>query len=263
MADAGDRIRVDPPQRVKGRKSPTAKMASSRMQACERKRLRGLPILAELSSRAVEKLAAHMSVARISAKTELLREGCAPEHLFLLIDGLVELSTTRSDGRSVAVSILRPPTFFPVEAILEGAPVLTSARTVQPSFVGRIPADRALRLIRAEPQFAEAIATGLASRLSDMLRELKSVRSKTCFERLVAWVLAMHMKADSSAEIRLPYDKSVLASRLGMAKETLSRDLARLAGWGVTVRGRRLTIEDPQALFQLAGIDEVTRPSVP
>ena len=233
------------------------------MKACERKRLRRLPIFAELSTKAIGKLAAHLSVTQIDAKTELLREGCVSEHLFLLIDGLVELSTTRSDGRSVSVAILRSPTFFPIESVLGDAAVLTSARSVQASLIGRIDAIRVRRLIRAEPQFAEAIATGLASRLEDMLRELKSVRAKTCFERLVAWVLAMHIRADSSAEIKLPYDKSVLASRLGMARETLSRDLARLAELGVTIRGRRLTIEDPKVLFQLAGLDEVTRPSVP
>jgi hypothetical protein len=69
--------------------------------------------------------------------------------------------------------------------------------------------------------------------------------------------------ADLPSEIEVPYDKSVLAGRLGMAPETLSRDLARLAAWGVIVDGRRLTIKDPSVLRQLAKVDEATRPSVP
>jgi CRP/FNR family transcriptional activator FtrB len=96
-----------------------------------------------------------------------------------------------------------------------------------------------------------------------MLRELKSVRARTTFQRLVAWILAMHGRANQPSEIEVPYDKSVLAGRLGMAPETLSRDLARLAALGVAVDGRRLTIKDPSVLRQLTTVDEVTRPSVP
>jgi CRP/FNR family transcriptional activator FtrB len=124
-------------------------------------------------------------------------------------------------------------------------------------------ADRAHRLIREERQLAEVITDGLAARLEDMLRELKNVRARTTFQRLAAWIVAMHIRADQQSEIEVPYDKSVLAGRLGMAPETLSRDLARLAQWGVAVDGRRLVIKDPGALHRLANVDEVTRPSVP
>jgi CRP/FNR family transcriptional activator FtrB len=150
-----------------------------------------------------------------------------------------------------------------VEAVLRRTVVLTSARSVQPCLIGRMAADRVHRLIRNERQFADAIADGLASRLEDMLRELKNLRVRTSFQRLVAWILAMHMRADRSPEIEVPYDKSVLAARLGMAPETLSRDLARLAAWGVSIDGRRLTIKDPSVLRQLTEVDELTRPSVP
>lgn len=226
---------------------------------------RGVDFLAspDLPARAFDSLFAHMSVEQVRAKVELLKEGHAPDTLLILLGGLVQLFTTRHDGERVSVAILRPPAFFPVEAVLRCTVALTSARTVQTSLIGRVAADRAHRLMREEPQFAEAIANGLASRLEDMLRELKNVRARTTFERLAAWIVAMHIRADERSEIEVPYDKSVLAGRLGMAPETLSRDLARLAAWGVAVEGRRLVIKDPSALRRLANVDEVTRPSVP
>jgi CRP/FNR family transcriptional activator FtrB len=204
-----------------------------------------------------------MSVEQIPTKVELLEEGSAPDTLFVLLDGLVQLFTTREDGERVSVAILRPPAFFPVEAVLRGTVTLTSARSVRPCRIGRIDADQVHRLIRRERELAEAVIHGLASRLEDMLRELKSVRARTTFQRLVAWILTMHGRADQPSEIEVPYDKSVLAGRLAMAPETLSRDLARLAALGVAVDGRRLTIKDPSALRQLTNVDEVTRPSVP
>ena len=226
---------------------------------------RSVDVLAssDLSACAFDSLVAHMSVEQVPAKVELLEEGHAPDTLFALIEGLVQLFTTRDDGERVSVAILRPPAFFPLEAVLRGTRSLTSARSVQASRIGRMAADSAHRLIREERHLAEAITHGLASRLEDMLREVKNVRSRTTFERLAAWIVAMHSRANQRSEIEVPFDKSVLAGRLGMAPETLSRDLARLAQWGVAVDGRRLVINDPSALRQLANVDEVTRPSVP
>ncbi|NJO32391.1 MAG: helix-turn-helix domain-containing protein [Rhodospirillales bacterium] len=73
----------------------------------------------------------------------------------------------------------------------------------------------------------------------------------------------MHVRADQPSAMDVPYDKSVLAGRHGMAPETLSRELARLAAWGVAVDGRRLTIKDPGLLRQLTTVDAANRPSVP
>jgi CRP/FNR family transcriptional activator FtrB len=213
--------------------------------------------------RGFDGLLAHMSVERVRAKEELFREGSAPDRLLVVLDGLVQLFTTRNDGERVSVAILRPHAFFPVEAVLRGTVALTSARTVRSSLIGRMAADRAHRLIREDRQLAEVITDGLAARVEDMLRELKNVRSRTTFQRLAAWIVAMYVRADQRSEIEVPYDKSVLAGRLGMAPETLSRDLARLAAWGVAVDGRRLVIKDPGALRRLANVDEVTSPSVP
>jgi CRP/FNR family transcriptional activator FtrB len=233
-------------------------MTGEQVQPCA-----GLGASSDLPASAFDSLLAQMSVEQIPTKMELLKEGSTPDTLFVLLDGLVQLFTTREDGERVSVAILRPPAFFPVEAVLRGTVALTSARSVRSCRIGRIDADQAHRLIRMERGLAEAVINGLASRLEDMLRELKSIRARTSFQRLVAWILTMHGRADQACEIEVPYDKSVLAGRLGMAPETLSRDLARLAAWGVAVDGRRLTIKDPSVLRQLTNVDEVTRPSVP
>lgn len=223
----------------------------------------GLRASCDLPGSAFDSLLAKMSVEQIPKKVEVLKEGSAADTLFVLLDGLVQLFTTREDGERVSIAILKPPAFFPVEAVLRGRVALTSARSVRPCRIGRMDAGQAQRLIRNERELAEAVINGLASLLEDMLRELKSMRARTSFQRLVAWILAMHGRADRQSEIEVPYDKSVLAGRLAMAPETLSRELARLAAWGVTVDGRRLTIKDPNVLRQLTRVDEVTRPSVP
>lgn len=67
----------------------------------------------------------------------------------------------------------------------------------------------------------------------------------------------------ATAARHFPYGKATLAARLGVEPATLSRDLARLAPLGVTVRGRTLTIGDAKRLRELTMIDALNTPPVP
>jgi DNA-binding Lrp family transcriptional regulator len=48
--------------------------------------------------------------------------------------------------------------------------------------------------------------------------------------------------------VRLPYRKSLIASRIGIAPESLSRAMARLVELGVKSRGDEVAIEDVKKL---------------
>jgi hypothetical protein len=96
-----------------------------------------------------------------------------------------------------------------------------------------------------------------------MLQERKNARTRSGIQRLIAWILAMQTRAETPSEVTLPYDKGILAARLDVAPATLSRDFARLASLGVTVRHRKLEICDPSRLRELTTIDELNTPPVP
>ena len=53
----------------------------------------------------------------------------------------------------------------------------------------------------------------------------------------------------------LPYDKVLIAGRLGMKPESLSRAFVRLRDEGVTIRQNRAVIEDVTALRSFAEED--------
>ena len=111
------------------------------------------------------------------------------------------------------------------------------------------------RLFSTDRTFRQLIVDDLTFTQSIMLRELVSLRTETAFERLKDWVVAAIREAEYAISIDLPYGKSVLAARLGMAPETLSRNLARLETSGVLIVERKLRITNLEKFRQLAGID--------
>jgi CRP/FNR family transcriptional activator FtrB len=207
-------------------------------------------MLAALSQRVLDALLAMTSVEQVAARSLLLREGEPAQSLFLVPEGLVQIFTS-AEGRQITLTIQRAPALLPVDAICHDGPLLTSARILRGACVGRIALADARRLFAQEREFSDFVNQHLAARWGDLLREVKNLRARTSFQRLVGWILAMHREA--GGPIELPYDKAVLAARLAMAPETLSRELARLGGLGVSVRGRKLEVADAGLLEELAG----------
>jgi CRP/FNR family transcriptional activator FtrB len=222
--------------------------------------VRASPMLAALSPKVLDALLAVTTIEHVPTRTLLLREGEPARSLFLVLEGLVQLFTT-ADARQITLTILRAPALLPVESVCRDGPLLASARTLQRAHVGRIDIEEARRLFAQEREFADLVNQHLAAHWDGMLREVKSLRARTSFQRLVGWILAMHRQV--SGPIELPYDKAVLAARLAMAPETLSRDLARLGGLGVTVRGRKLDVADIRLLEELAGASGPDLPPTP
>lgn len=220
-----------------------------------------LPLFKGLEKEALEPLLKGATLESVPPKTVLLREGEMPDSLYVLIEGLVQLYTVDS-GRESTVLILRPVTCFITAAVVRNDVILTSARTVQTSRLLRLDAKAVRATIEQDGGFSKAIIEDLSLNYRNSVRELKNMRAKSAFERLIAWVLAMAAQSGSS-QIEIPYDKALLAARLGMAAETLSRDLARLADLGVSVRGRKLRIENLERLRAFTWTDEWHKPSLP
>ena len=76
---------------------------------------------------------------------------------------------------------------------------------------------------------------------------------RTSVERLAAWIIQT-CKADggNQASLELRFNKRILASRLGMAPENLSRNLALLERYGVHNAGRDIMVEDVRRLAEFA-----------
>ena len=68
-----------------------------------------------------------------------------------------------------------------------------------------------------------------------LVSQLEQMKRLTAPQRLADFLLTLCPNEEGPCEIKLPYEKSLIASRLGMKPESLSRALAKLKPLGVTV----------------------------
>lgn len=221
------------------------------MRTDDMEAMRGLPLFEGCDQDALKRLLRASFLQRFPAHAELIREGDPPDFLHVVIEGQVELFSRYRD-RETAIAVVGPNKPFVLAAVLTDRIYLKAARALSSCRILMLPADLVRTLFETDSHFARNYAAELAVACREVVKELKNQKLRSSLERLANWLLRAEAEAGGQKVVRLPFDKKVLAARLGMAPEVLSRSFAALAEYQVSVRGPEISIDDVAALRLLA-----------
>ncbi len=199
-------------------------------------------------------MASMMEIANISnyeARDVLFREGEPAECFYSVLSGYVRLYRLNKDGREADIRICGPGDTFSECLLPMGDKYLYNAQAAENTTLARFDLQRVRALAEQEKDVAKAIIRCLSDHLRTTMDCIANDRLQTAPQR-VAHYLLTHCATDGGpASIRLPFQKSLLAGKLGLAPEALSRAFSSLRRAGVTVRGRTIQISDVNALRQI------------
>lgn len=221
------------------------------MRAHDADLVRTLPLFSAIAPSSFDALSAAGYLQRFPAGVVLVHESEKPDFLHVLVEGSVELFSSHG-GREATLSVLSPPSAFILAAVIVDDVYLKSARTLSPSTVVLIPAESVRDVFSRDPAFARATVVELACRYRSVVKDLKNQRLRTGVQRLANWIITQDALSGRSGQVRMSYEKRVLASQLGMRPENLSRAFAVLQRKGVEVNGPLITIKDAARLEALA-----------
>ena len=188
------------------------------------------------------------SVVRYARNDVIFHQGDIPQALRVVLDGQVGLTGTVTDGGETLVEILKAGEMFIAAAVLTQKPFLMSAVALQPSRVLSLPGDRFRRDVRERPDLAFLMLTSMAKHYRMLVREVKDLKLKSAAQRLALYLLGLTPKREGSTILHLPHSKSIIAARVGVRPETLSRAFGHLKARGVVVDGHAVAVADIPAL---------------
>lgn len=226
------------------------------MRPDEFEMVRNLPLVAHAESQHLPELLRGAFLQRFPAHVELIREGESPDFLHIVVDGQVELFSRYRD-RETTVAVLVPGSSFILAAVVLDKPYLKSARVLSSARILMVPSEAVRNVFNLDAGFARALTHELAQAYRGVLKELKNQKLRSSLERTAAWLVRYNGETGGLDQFDLPFDKKVLASRLGMAPEVLSRTFVILQSYGVRVAGRRIHISDLASLTKLASPDSL------
>ena len=88
--------------------------------------------------------------------------------------------------------------------------------------------------------------------MRQLVDEIEQLKAHSAPQRIADFFVRLAGAATGRAQIALPYEKALIASRLGMKPESFSRALLRLTPLGVVVERESVTIADVARLAAFA-----------
>lgn len=180
-----------------------------------------------------------------------------PPGAFAVALGTVKLALIRGEGGERVTRLVQAAETFGESSALLGRPLLVEASAVTDCKLIVVPAAAIFALIERDPRCARELALALAERNLELLVELESSSMQKGAQRLACYLGSLAQPRDGAARwvVRLPVAKTVVASRLGMKKETLSRLLRTFVQRGlIDVTQRDIGILDRARLEEVASL---------
>lgn len=214
--------------------------------------LTGNPLLGWMPAADHDRMLGYARMALFAPGDALFHEGDEARVFFVVVSGTVELSIAAGGRRIGVVGVLPRGETVGEVAVLDGGPYPATARALERVSALAIPGGTFLRHMEERADLLRGVVAGASAKLRALLRENGELKAMPTAERLCGFLLRLVDQTDGSARIKLPYEKRVLASTLGVSPESLSRAFGRLRRVGITTgRTDVVMIRDVAALRQL------------
>ncbi len=199
-------------------------------------------------------LLAHQAVLHgMPAGSTLFEQAETPAFALLLASGTVELLAVRG-AEETLVELVRGPDLLLPAAVLNRQPYLLRARVLSDARIVMIQAETFRDAVAADHALCLAVLACQAAQFRRQIKHAKNLQLRSAEERVGCYLLKLVDNSPPGATARLPLEKRLIASQLGITRETFSRTLAAVARYGVRVDGDAVHLVDAaaaRARFQL------------
>lgn|SRR3990167_509168 len=177
----------------------------------------------------MQKIAEHTKLSYYKKGTLIFNAYEANLHFIYLNKGWVKLFRNSNDGAEIIVDILHDNHYAGENFIFDKTTLLYEAEALSDIECLLIPIDCLKQIIKENHQFSLNLLTLSLQKQQKLTLEVEHLTIKNATERMGCFLLRLcTLKKSNDITIQLPYDKSLLASRLGMRAETFSRALNKI-----------------------------------
>lgn len=216
----------------------------SGLSIAELELVRRTPVFSGLTPSALAPLLEGAIARDFDRQAVLFLQGEPASRFFVMLDGWVQLYRQTPQGQEVTIAVFGRGDSFAEAVVLQMMPFPVSAHAVADSRLLVIPADGFMRHLQASTDLCFKVMAAMARRLQDLVFQLENVSSRSTVQRLAHFLLRLCDGKNGECRIQLPLDKNLIAARLGMQPETLSRGLAKLRVCGIETSGHGLLVHD-------------------
>ncbi len=221
--------------------------------------LSGMPLFSALDMPVLLRLIGNSSPRTYDRAQVLFEAGDPAERFFVILDGWVKLCKRSIDGHEVVVRILTRGECFAEAVMFMRGEYPVSAEVIRESRLLSIEFDNIATCLREDPNLAFGMLASTSRHLKKLVTQIEQIKGQTGVRRVGDFILRLCPTYEGSAVVGLPYEKSLIAARLGMTPETFSRALSRLRDVGVRTDRDHVIVSDIKRLSDFLSAESTSQ----
>ncbi len=210
--------------------------------------VRSTPLFGAMPQDVAQGLIGNQPVRVYEKGTLLFQQGEPADMFYVVLDGWVKVFRITPDGSEAVVGVFRRGETFAEAAIFLGGRYPVSAEAATTTRLLKIDGEMLRRRIREQPDLALSMLASTSYHLKFLVEQIEQIKLLSGPQRIADFLIRLCLKSEGAEKVELPYEKALIANRLGMKPESLSRALAKLRPYGVTVDRENVSIADIPAL---------------
>ncbi len=174
------------------------------------------------------------------------------QFFYIIKSGWVKLFRETLDGEEAIVDIITDGHVFGNHALFDESKYSYSAEAVEQTTLFQMPLKTLMDCMNTDQKLAFNLIRLISIRQKKHRREIEHLTIQTAPQRIGCFLLRLCKdRAAKNVTLHLPYDKSLIASRLGMKPETFSRALSKLREEvGMDITGSTIILSSVNALAE-------------
>ncbi|MBY5801767.1 Crp/Fnr family transcriptional regulator [Rhizobium leguminosarum] len=205
-------------------------------------------LFAGLDQATVEQFTATAELRTFAADEKIVAEGQQASFVYCVMNGFVRLSKSESAGREADICVCEPGDTFGEYLLARGGSYAYSARSADGAEVALFALAELQAFADQHPVVHRNVMRIMVRHLLGAMDCIAGDRLLTAAQRVANYIVSRCPASASQVTFRLPYRKRILAGKLGLAPEALSRAFAALAPSGVEVRGNVVLVDSVSQL---------------
>lgn len=228
--------------------------------------LRKVPLFSLLDTQLLQVLAEAAQEVELERDQVLFFRGDPANGFYVVVEGRIKLYLDGPNGAEKVVETVGPGGTFGEAVMFLGQPYPVNTAALTPAKLLWIPRETIHGLLRSNGDFCQRMLAGMAMRLRSLIHDIQTYSVCSATQRVIGYLLQLVPETESGATgdellVELPVQKYVLASRLNLKPETLSRVFSDLAAEGLLrTSGRKVWILDLDRLRRFAPEDDFVPP---
>jgi CRP-like cAMP-binding protein len=185
-------------------------------------------------------LSTHVTIARLEKGEVLFHRGDSAEYFYFVVSGQIELSLISPTGEMKVLEVLGPHRVFAeAVAFMKKKNYPVTAEALVNTVLCQISSAAYVNILHTNPDASMRLISDVCRQLHARVSEIERLTVQNARSRLASYLLDHVQESnDDEATIRLELPRHVIASRLSMQPETLSRLFRSMADEGI------ITVED-------------------